>query len=141
MSCNVTLWRVRVTILQWTQQSILCVLKSHMALSAVLAQQCCYGIFISAATIKITRAGFLSEILLAVSCSVSHHHHYHHHHHRHISVTELGHLLTRSGPTYSEISSKVCHDSFCQLGHSVSLPWVIITRHSIYFYTVSLMFQ
>ena len=39
---------------------------------------------------------------------------YHHHHH-HISVIELGHLLTRSGFTYSEVSSKVYHDSFCQL--------------------------
>jgi len=33
--------------------------------------------------------------------------------------------LTRSGLTYPEVSSKVCHDSFCQLGNSVSLPWVI----------------
>jgi len=47
------------------------------------------------------------------------------HHHHHISVMELGHLLTHSGLTYPEISSKVCHDSFCQLGNSVSLPWVI----------------
>jgi len=47
------------------------------------------------------------------------------HHHHHISVMELGHLLTRSGLTYPEVSSKVCHDSFCQLGNSVSLPWVI----------------
>jgi hypothetical protein len=46
------------------------------------------------------------------------------HHHHHISVMELGHLLTRSGLTYPEVSSKVCHDSFCQLGNSVSLPWV-----------------
>jgi len=38
---------------------------------------------------------------------------------------ELGYLLTRSGLTYPEISSKVYHDSFCQLGNSVSLPWVI----------------
>jgi len=38
---------------------------------------------------------------------------------------ELGHLLTHSGLTYPEISSKVYHDSFCQLGSSVSLPWVI----------------
>jgi len=38
---------------------------------------------------------------------------------------ELGHLLTRSGLTYLEVSSKVCYDSFCQLGSSVSLPWVI----------------
>ena len=37
---------------------------------------------------------------------------------------ELGHLLTRSGLAYPEVSSKVCHDSFCQLGNSVSLPWV-----------------
>ena len=29
---------------------------------------------------------------------------------------ELGHLLTRSSVTYPEVSSKVCHDSFCQLG-------------------------
>jgi hypothetical protein len=26
---------------------------------------------------------------------------------------------------YPEVSSKVFHDSFCQLGNSVSLPWVI----------------
>ena len=38
---------------------------------------------------------------------------------------ELGYLLTRSGLTYPEASSKVCHDSFCQLGNSISLPWVI----------------
>jgi hypothetical protein len=38
---------------------------------------------------------------------------------------ELGHLLTRSGFTYPEVSSKVCPDFFCHLGNSVSLPWVI----------------
>jgi len=32
-----------------------------------------------------------------------------------MSVMELGHLLTRSGLTYLEVSSEVCHDSFCQL--------------------------
>ena len=37
----------------------------------------------------------------------------------------MGHLLTRSGLTYPEVSSKVYHDSFCQLGSSISLPWVI----------------
>ena len=42
-----------------------------------------------------------------------------------LSVMELGHLLTRSGLTYPEVSSKVCHDFFCQLGNSVSLPWLI----------------
>jgi hypothetical protein len=47
-------------------------------------------------------------------------------------VMELGHLLTRSGLTYPEVSSKICHDSFCQLGNSVSLPWVIYYEaHSI----------
>ena len=40
----------------------------------------------------------------------------HHHHHHHMSVMELGHLLTRSGLTYLEVSSEVCHDSFCQFG-------------------------
>ena len=50
---------------------------------------------------------------------------HHHHHHNHMSVMELGHLLTRSGLTYLEVSSEVCHDSFCQLGNSVSLSWVV----------------
>jgi len=49
----------------------------------------------------------------------------HHHHHHHIPVMELGHLLTRSVLTYPEVSSKVYHDSFYQLGSSISLPWVI----------------
>ena len=47
------------------------------------------------------------------------------HHHHHTSFMELGHLLTRSGLTYPEVSSKVYHYSFCQLGSSISLPWVI----------------
>ena len=72
---------------------------------------------------------------LIINCTKSHdhitlghlHHHqqHHHHHHHHISVMGLGHLLTRSGLTYPEFFSKVCHDSFCQLGNSISLPWVI----------------
>ena len=45
--------------------------------------------------------------------------HHHHHHHHHISFMELGHLLTRSGLTYPEVSSKVYHDSFCQLGSTI----------------------
>jgi len=46
-------------------------------------------------------------------------------HHHHISFMELRYSLTRSGLTYPEISSKVYHDSFCQLESSISLPWVI----------------
>jgi len=65
-----------------------------------------------------------------------HHHRHHHYHHHHISVMELGHWLTRSGLTYPEVSSKVCHDSFCQLGNSVSLPWVIYYE-SLYLHVVS----
>ena len=42
-----------------------------------------------------------------------------------MSVMQLGHLSTRSGLTYLEVSSEVCHDSFCQLGNSVSLSWVV----------------
>ena len=34
-------------------------------------------------------------------------HHHHHHHYHHIYVMKLGHLLTRSGLTYPEVSSKV----------------------------------
>ena len=42
-----------------------------------------------------------------------------------ISFMELAHLLTRSGLTYPEVSSKVHHDSFCQFWTSISLLWVI----------------
>ena len=42
-----------------------------------------------------------------------------------MSIMELGHLLTHSGLTYLEVSSEVCHDSFCQLGNGVSLPWAV----------------
>ena len=59
-----------------------------------------------------------------------------HHHHHHISFMELGHLLTRSGLTYPEVSSKVYHDSFCQLENSVSLPWVIYFK-AFYLHVVS----
>jgi len=44
-----------------------------------------------------------------------------------LSFMELGHLLTRSGLTYPEVSLKVYHDSFCQMGSSISLPWVSVT--------------
>ena len=47
------------------------------------------------------------------------------HNHHNVSFMELGHLLTRSGLMYPEVSSKVYHDSFCQLGSSILLPWVI----------------
>ena len=57
------------------------------------------------------------------------------HHHR-ISVMESGHLLTRSGLTYPQVSSKVYHDSFCQLDSSVSLPWVIYFE-AFYLHVVS----
>ena len=49
---------------------------------------------------------------------------------------QLGHLLTRSGLTYPEVSSKVYHDSFRQMGSSVSLPWVIYFE-AFYLYVVS----
>ena len=49
---------------------------------------------------------------------------------------QLGHLLTRSGLTYPEVSSKVYHDSFCQLGSSISLPWVIYVE-TFYLHVVS----
>jgi len=49
---------------------------------------------------------------------------------------ELGHLLTRSGLTYPEVSSKVYHDSFCQLGSSILLPWVIYFG-ALYLHVVS----
>jgi len=49
----------------------------------------------------------------------------------------LGHLLTRSGLTYPEVSSKVYHDSFCQVGNNVSLPWVIYYE-ALYLHVVSI---
>ena len=36
-------------------------------------------------------------------------------------LMDLGHLLTRSGLTYPEVSSKVYHDSFSQLGSSMKI--------------------
>jgi hypothetical protein len=59
-------------------------------------------------------------------------HRRHRRRHHHISVMQLGHLLTRSGLTYPEVSSKVCHDSFCQLENSDSLPWVIYYEAYVY---------
>jgi len=53
-----------------------------------------------------------------------------------LSVMELGHLLTRSGLTYPEVSSTVYQDSFCQQGNSVSLPWVIYFE-AFYIHVVS----
>jgi hypothetical protein len=52
---------------------------------------------------------------------------------------ELGHSLTRSGLMFSEVSSKVCHDSFCQSGSSVSLPWVIYYE-AFYLHVLSSLF-
>jgi len=54
---------------------------------------------------------------------------------------ELGHLLTRSGLMYPEVSSKVYHDSFCQLGSSEfsnsyinNNLWHFPSEHTLYFY-------
>jgi len=49
---------------------------------------------------------------------------------------ELGHLLISSGLTYPEVSSKVSHDSFCQLKNTVSLPRVIYYE-AFYLHVVS----
>ena len=49
---------------------------------------------------------------------------------------ELRHLLTRSGLTYPEVSSKFYNDSFCQLDSSVLLPWVIYFE-AFYLHVVS----
>src|SRR5215469_1457554 len=45
--------------------------------------------------------------------------------HHHITVMELGHLLSRSGLTCPEVSSMVFLGCFFLLGSSVLLPWVI----------------
>ena len=50
---------------------------------------------------------------------------------------ELGHLLTHFGLTYPEVCSNFYHDSFCQLGSSVSLPWVFYFE-AFYLHTVSI---
>ena len=49
---------------------------------------------------------------------------------------KLVQLLTRSGLTYPEVSSKIYHDSFCQSDSSVSLPWVIYFE-AFYLHVVS----
>ena len=54
-----------------------------------------------------------------------------------IYFMEFGHLLSRFGLTHQKsLSSKVYHDSFCQLGSSVSLPWVIYFE-ALYLHVVS----
>ena len=45
-------------------------------------------------------------------------------------------MLTRSGLTYPEVSLKVYHESFWQLGSSISLPWVIYFE-AFYLHVVS----
>ena len=77
----------------------------------------------------------LLKISVTFSCHIRRHHHHHHHYH-HLSAMKLGHLLTRFGLTFPEIPSKVCHDSFCQSGSSVSLPWVIYCN-AFYLHVVS----
>ena len=67
---------------------------------------------------------YLQDVYSMVVLTGNRRHHNHHHHH-HISVMQLDHLLTRSGLTYPEVSSKVYLNSFCQSDSSVSLPWVI----------------
>ena len=67
--------------------------------------------------------------------------HYHLHHH-HISVMELDHLLTRSGLTYPEVSSKSAMIPSASWGIGSHYPGKYITRHSIYtLYPISLVFQ
>ena len=68
--------------------------------------------------------GYTVRSVLTANCSTVCRRHHHHHHH-HISFMQLGHLLTRSGLTYPEVSSKVYRDSFRQSESSVSLPRVI----------------
>ena len=65
-----------------------------------------------------------------------HRHHHNHNHHHLISFMELGHLLTSSGLTYPEVSSRVYHGSFCQSDSSVSLPWAIYFE-AFYLHVVS----
>ena len=78
-------------------------------------------------TVHFWRINYRLNILWSFCYNLNHHH---------ISVMELGHLLTRSGLRYPEVSSKVCHDPFCQLGNSVSLPWVIYCK-ALYLHVVS----
>jgi len=56
-----------------------------------------------------------------------------------IYVMQLGHLLTHSGLRYPEVSSRVCHDSFYQLGKSVSLP-LAIYYEAFYVHVISSFF-
>jgi len=57
---------------------------------------------------------------------------HHHHHHHHISFMELGHLLTRSGLTYPEVSSKSTMIPSASWTVVFHYPGQSISRHSIY---------
>jgi hypothetical protein len=54
------------------------------------------------------RCKILNVQIIPVSINVLKAYDYHHH----ISVMEMGHLLTRSGLTYPDVSSKLCRDSW-----------------------------
>ena len=105
------------TLTRYTDhRPILCDGFNRRGLNSFLLTVCHWGRFIS------QYFGFPRQLSFYQFIANLHHKKLQHHH---ISVMELCHLLTRSGLTYPEVSSKVCHDSFCQLGNSVSLPWVI----------------
>ena len=55
-----------------------------------------------------------------------------HHHHHHISVMELGHLLTRSGPTYPEFLQRSTMIPSASCGVVFHYPEWSISMHSIY---------
>ena len=73
--------------------------------------------------LKYTKIGYLFSVIIIVVIII-------------ICFMELGHLLTRSGLTYPDVSSKVYHHSCCQLGSSISLPWVIYFE-ALYLHVVS----
>jgi len=73
-----------------------------------------------------TFIGICPSILLRVRNVLEHsveriktHFMFKNHCHHHISVMELGHLLTRSGFSYPEVFSNVYHNSFCQMVNSM----------------------
>ena len=61
-----------------------------------------------------------------------------HHHHYHLAIMQLGHVLTRSGFTHPEVSSRISPGSFCLLIWSFFYyPGQSHIRHSINLYPVS----
>ena len=109
---------------------------SFCMLGFILCVFCVFVLFCVLFLLTYIAVSFLCTSLLTIATGGENPVAVHHHHRHHLSVMELGHLLTCSGLTNPEVCSKIFLDSFYHLGNIVSLPWVIYYE-AFYFHVVS----